>query len=49
VGHSSVGVVYVTLGYFAAIIDVMGGLVLKETLDVAIWSIDAKDNEIIVV
>jgi hypothetical protein len=44
-----VGVVYVTLGYYVAIINVMGGLVLKETLDVPIWSVDVNDNEIIVV
>lgn len=46
VGHFSVGVVHVTLGYFATTIDVMGGLVLRETLDVPIWLFDVQESEI---
>ncbi len=45
-GHFSVGVVYVTLGYFATTIDVMGGLVLREILDVPIWLVDVQESEI---
>jgi hypothetical protein len=46
VGCSSVGVVNVVLGYFVTTIHVMGGLELKETYDVPIWSINAKENEV---
>jgi hypothetical protein len=46
VGHFSVGVIHVTLGYFATTIDVMGGLVLRETLYVPIWLVDVQKSEI---
>jgi len=46
VGCSSVGVVNVILGYFVTTIYVMGGLEVRKTYDVQIWSINAKENEV---
>ncbi len=45
-GCSSVGVVNVILGYFVTTIYVMGGLEVRKTYDVPIWSINAKENEV---
>ncbi len=45
-GCFSVGVVNVIPGYFVTTIYVMGGLELRETYDVPIWSINAKENEV---
>jgi hypothetical protein len=46
VSLSNVGVVLVTLGYFATTVVVIGELVLRETPDVPIWSVDTQESEI---
>ncbi len=43
------GVVYVILGYSTATMYVMGGLEMRVTFDVPIWSIYAQENEVRVV